>query len=236
MARAPDPEAVRAAADRAEGRAAEGRAADGRAADGADRRLGRGRLSTLDQLPEDAQEDVVWAVTQLNARQRLQADILFELNDRLAAEGVDPISKSAFNRASMKLAAASSRVNEARRIFEGIAPQFTAERVDENTIVIGEFIKLLVFELAQSDGQEIGTKGAMELARAHLAVIQGQKISADRRRQLEEGFKAEAGKAIEKVAAAKGLSVDVQAEMRAALFGVAPAAAAARPEARSGGT
>ena len=168
-------DAVRSAADRAEARAEK-----------RDRPTGRGRLSSIDQLPEEAQEDVIWAVGELNRRQRTQADILFELNDRLGAKGVDPISKSAFNRSSMRLAAMSSRLNEARRIFEGLAPQFTPERVDENTIALGEFIKLLVFELAQNEGETLGTKGAMELARAHLAVIQGQKISTERPHQADE--------------------------------------------------
>lgn len=207
--RPPDPDSVKAAADRAEARA-EGKA---------ERRAGRGHLSSLDLLPEEAQEDVVWAVAQLNARKQTQAEILFEFNDRLAKKGIDGISRSAFNRASVRLAAMSARLNEARRIFEGLAPQFTPERVDENTIALGEFIKLLVFELAQSDGQEIGPKGAMELAKAHLAVIQGQKISADRRTTLETRFKAEAGKALEKAAAAKGLSADTVRTLRAELFG-----------------
>ena len=179
----PSSETVRSAADRAEARS-----------EHRDRPAGRGRLSSIDQLPEEAQEDVTWAVGELNRRQRTQADILFELNDRLTAKGVDPVSKSAFNRTSMRLAAMSSRLNEARRIFEGLAPQFTPERVDENTIALGEFIKLLVFELAQNEGETLGTKGAMELARAHLAVIQGQKISTERRAKLTKSM---AGKLIE---------------------------------------
>lgn len=216
MREAMSPEAVRAAADRAEA------AVDGKR--GAPR-SGRGQLSSIDLLPEEAQEDVVWAVGQLNERKRTQEDIRFEFNDRLAAKGVDPISRSAFNRASMKLAAMSARLAEARRIFEGIAPQFTAERVDENTVALGEFIKLVILELAQSEGGALGPKGAMELAKAHLAVIQGQKISADRRRHLQEDFKAEAAKAIDKAATARGVSAEVRQAMRAELFGLAPPAA-----------
>ena len=217
VGRGPDPEAVRAAADRAE-----------RGPGSRGPHL-RPQLSSIEQLPEEAEEDVVWAVGQLNARSATQADILFEFNDRLAAKGIDPISRSAFNRASLKLAAMSKRLAEARRIFEGIAPQFTPERVDENTVALGEFIKLVVFELTQSEGTAIGPKGAMELAKAHLAVIQGQKISADRRRALEADFKAEAGRAIEKVAAAKGLSSESVTALRAELFGQAmPKAEAAR--------
>lgn len=198
------------AADRAEARA------DGRDA----RRATRGRLSSMDMVPDDAQDDIVWAVGELNKRERTANEILFDLNDRLEAKGVDPISKSAFNRKSVKLAAMSSRLNEARHIFQGLAPQFTADKVDEHTLVLGEFIKLLIFELVQNDGTAIGSKGAMELARAHLAVIQGQKISSERRIKLEADFKAGAAEAIEKVTKARGVSAEVTAELRRELFGV----------------
>lgn len=199
------------AADRAEARA-------DRAS--APRREGRGRLSSMDLLPEEAQEDVLWAVGELNKREKTIDAILFEFNDRLAAKDIDPISRSAFHRKSLKLAAMSNRLNEARHIFQGLAPQFTAEKVDEHTVVLGEFIKLLIFELAQAEGGDLGTKGAMELARAHLAVIQGQKISSDRRAKLEADFKKDAAAAIEKVTKTRGVSAEVAEDLRRQLFNV----------------
>lgn len=183
-------------------------------------REGRGRLSSMDLVPEEGHEDIFWAVGELNKREKSQNEILFELNDRLAAKEIDPISKSAFNRRSVKLAAAMNRLNEARYIFKGIAPQLTAEAVDEHTLALGEFIKTLCFELSQEDAVKIGTKGAMELARAHLAVIQGQKLSSERRTKLEADFKAGAAEAIEKVSKARGVSAEVTAELRRELFGV----------------
>lgn len=186
-----------------------------------ERRAGRGRLSSMDLLPEEAQDDVVWAVGELNKRERTAGDILHDFNGRLIDKGLEPISKSAFNRKSVKLAAMSNRLNEAKHIFAGLAPQFTAEKVDENTLVLGEFIKLLIFEIVQTDGSQMDPKGAMELAKAHLAVIQGQKISSERRAKLQQEFKDEAGKAIDKIAAQKGLSDDVRQDLRRDLFGVA---------------
>lgn len=210
MREGPSHHRVLDAADRAEARADRP----------AERKAGRGRLSSIDLLPEEAQEDVLWAVGELNKRQRTANEILFDLNDRLAVKDIDPISSSAFNRKSIKLAAMSNRLNEARHIFQGLAPQFTAEKVDEHTLVLGKFIKLLIFELVQADGTEIGSKGAMELARAHLAVIQGQKISSERRIRLEADFKAGAAEAIDKVTKARGVSAEVTAELRRELFGV----------------
>lgn len=215
--RAPDPEHVKAAADRAERRAG-----------GGPEPRGRGRLSSIDQLPEEADEDVHWATTELNARKLTQDEIRHELNDRLARKGLDEISRSAFNRRAVKMAALSKRVGEARALFEGLAPQFTAERMDQSTVVIGEFIKLLIFELAQSEGGAIGAKGAMELAKGQLAVIQAQKLSTDRRAKLEAEFKRDASVAIDRVAAAKGLSSEARDALKADFLGIAaptPAAA-----------
>lgn len=185
-----------------------------------ERRAGRGRLSSVDLLPEEAQDDVVWAVGELNKRDKTAAEILHEFNGRLIDKGLEPVSKSAFNRKSMKLAAMSNRLNEARHIFAGLAPQFTAEKVDENTVVLGEFIKLLIFEIVQTEGTQMDPKGAMELAKAHLAVIQGQRISVDRRAALQKEFVKEAGKAIDEVAKQKGLSEEVRRDLRRDLFGV----------------
>lgn len=204
--------------------------AEARADRGPERRQGRGRLSSMDLIPEDGQDDIVWAVAELNKREKTANDILFELNDRLAAKDIDPISKSAFNRKSVKLAAMSNRLNEARHIFTGLAPQFTAEKVDEHTVVLGEFIKLLIFEIVQNEGA-VDPKGAMELAKAHLAVIQGQKISADRRIVLQREFAKGAEKAIDTVAKEKGLSGETVRGIKEKILGLklAPAPAPGAP-------
>lgn len=171
-----------------------------------------GRLSSIDLVPEHAQDEIVWAIGELNQRQRTQADILFELNDRLVTKGVEPISSSAFNRKALKLRAAQIRLAEARHIFTGIADQFTPEKVDENSIVLGEFIKMLVFELAQADAQS--PKGAMELARAFHDTIKGQAMSSARRSKLDEDYKKRTAGALVAVASKAGLSKERVAELR----------------------
>ena len=66
-------------------------------------RPGRGRLSSLDLLPVDAEADVIWAMGELRARKRLQIDILDSFNLRLTTKGLGPISASAFGRAAMRV-------------------------------------------------------------------------------------------------------------------------------------
>lgn len=181
---------------------------------------GRGRLGSLDLLPEECRDDLIWALQELHKRERTQADILFDFNDRIAVKGAGPVSKSAFNRRAMRLAANTRRMDEVRSQYEGLAAMLTPEKVDQTNLVIGEILKTLVFELAEEGSGDRTPKEAMELARAFQATIQGQKISADRRQKLEAEFKEGAGKAIDQVAKARGLSPEVQAAMRAELFGV----------------
>lgn len=180
----------------------------------------KNRLSSIDLVPEEAQDDIVWAIGEINQRQRTQADILFELNSRLVIKGVDPISSSAFNRKALKLRAVQIRLDEARHIFTGIADQFTPDKVDDNSIVLGEFIKMLVFELTQADTAERTPKMAMELARAYHDTVKGQAMSAVRRTKLETEFKAKAEAAIDRVATARGLTPEMKDAFRRELFGV----------------
>lgn len=160
---------------------------------------GRGRLNSLDLLPKEAEEDVIWVCQQLAARERTVSDIHFEFNDKLEAKGLEPVSRSAFYRAAADKAAAQMRMQRAREMFAGIASQFTAEDVDENTVILGEFIKTLIIELVHDGGGNKSPKEAMELARAYHATVAAQKISTDRRVKIEEAAKAKLIKAAEAV-------------------------------------
>jgi len=181
---------------------------------------GRGRLSSIDLLPEEAADDVVWAAQELAARKRTIADIHFEFNDRLEAKGIEPVSRSAFYRSGVRLAAARRRMHEARAMFEGLASQFTAEDVDQNTVILGEFIKTLIVELVGDESGEKTPKQAMELGRAFQATVAAQKISTERRQKIEADFAAKAGKAIEQVAEAKGLTADTVEAIKSKVLGV----------------
>ncbi|MFN4126931.1 phage protein Gp27 family protein [Pannonibacter indicus] len=184
----------------------------------ADRRTGRGRLSSLDLVPEEGRDDVIWALGELNKRERTQADILFELNDRLAVHGIEPISRSAFSRASVRTAHAARRISEARAVFAGIADQFTPESIDENSIVLGEVIKTLILELLDDPDQT--PKGAMELSRAFLATIQGQRMSSDRRQKLQAELAAKTAQAVDRVGQRQGLSAEMVDQIKAQILGV----------------
>jgi len=159
---------------------------------------GRGWLNSIDQLPEEAADDVLWVNQELYARKRDIGDLHLEFNERLAAKGIDPISRTAFYNNSSRVSAAQKRMRQAREMFAGLATEFTAENVDENTVVLGEFIKTLIQELVDDASGLKSPKEAMELARAYQATVMAQKVSTERRQKLQDEAKAQALAAMEK--------------------------------------
>lgn len=190
---------------------------------------GRGRLSWWDTLPEWAEPARLKAAELLNENKLTQLEILDEVNAYLRTlawdEGirsdVPQASRSSLNRMSMKLAAVASRMRDARAMYEGLAAQLDHDTVDENAIVLGEFLKTLILEL-NAEGAAKDTKAAMELARAYLATVQGQKISADRRLKLQKEYEAKTKAVIDRVAKEGGLSADTIAQLRRDFLGVRP--------------
>ncbi|MFT0861740.1 phage protein Gp27 family protein [Ancylobacter sp. G4_0304] len=189
---------------------------------------GRGRLSFWDTLPEWGDEARLWAFEQLAARALTQMEILDGVNERLRTaawqEGITSdipqASRSSLNRLSMRRAATVRRMAEAKALYEGLATQFDHNDVDTSSVVLGEFLKSLVLEIAETDG--VGTKGAMELARAYQSVVSGMKISDDRRRRLQADYDTRTAKVIETAAKEGGLSAAVVAQLRRDFLGVRP--------------
>lgn len=186
----------------------------------------RDRLSSLDQLPDLAQEDVRWALRELNARQRTYEEIRFDLNVRLAAKGLGPISSSAFGRKAIRQKALRHRMDVAREVLAGVA-DLTAGDVDEQTVKIGHIIMMLIAELI-ADGEDREPKEIKAIADAFKAIVTGQKISAERRRKVEAEAeareKAKTAAAVEKVAKEAGLSPEMVAQLRREFLGVRPKA------------
>lgn len=189
-------------------------------------RVTRGRLSSLDLMPEAGQDDIVWAMGELNQRTRTQADILAELNDRLEAKGLDGISKSAFNRKAVSVARAGQRMAESRAIFAGIADYLTPEKIDDGNVALGEFIKTLIAEIVSAN-ETLTPKAAMEVSRAFQSVVAAQNVSFIRRSRAKADEEAQAKKtadAVAKVATEAGLSAERVAQLRRDFLGVRPKA------------
>lgn len=184
----------------------------------AKRRQGRGRLSTIDLLPDEAEDIVAWAFSELRERNRTQQDIHQEFNARLAEIGLGPISFSAFNRHSIRLAAMARRHEEVRAITTALTERLDPGQADDLTIMAAGTIKMLVFELMENGG--VTPKQTMELANALRASVAAATMPLTRRREMEAQFAAQVDQAIDKVRTEKGLTDDQAAYFRREVLGV----------------
>lgn len=187
-------------------------------------RKGRGRLSTLDQLPDEAQPDLLWLNQELRANARPQVELLDIFNARLAAHGLDPISKSTFSRYSVRKAVQFKELDATMRMSRELADMLGADSADKMTITLSNLLQVAAVKLIEAEGSNLAAKDLMELGRAAQAAIAAQKQSADYRRQLEREFAERVEKAAKEVAAAGkalGVSPDAMKTITDILTGIA---------------
>lgn len=184
------------------------------------RREGRGHLSSIDMLPDEAEAAIVWANDQLRERKLPSAVILAEFNEKLADVGIEPISKSAWGRYAVRKAIQFRRLDEIQRMGGELARTMDAKAPDEVTVAVAELLKVAAFEILEEG--DVSTKGIMELSRALQSAVSAQKTSAEYRERLEKEVQArlaEAAKQAGEIGKKKGVSPEALAEINRALMG-----------------
>jgi len=183
-------------------------------------REGRGHLSTIDRLPDEAESAIIWANEQLRDRKLPSAVILAEFNEMLADidPAIKPISKSAWGRYAVRKAIQFRRLDEIQRMGSELARTMDAKAPDEVTIAVAEMLKVAAFELLE--GGELSTKGIMELSRALQSAVSAQKGSAEYREKLEKERDerlAAASKKVGEIGKRNGVSSEAMRQINAAL-------------------
>ena len=186
----------------------------------AKRREGRGHLSSIDMLPDEAEGAIVWANDQLRERKLPIAVILGEFNERLADVGLAPVSKSAFGRYAVRKAIQFRRLDEIQRMGGELARTMDAKAPDEVTVAVAELVKVAAFEILEEG--EVSTSGLMQISRALQSAVAAQKTSAEYRERLEKEVQtrlAEAAKEAGEIGKKKGVSPEALAAINRALMG-----------------
>jgi len=186
-----------------------------------DRRQGRGRLSSIDTLPEEAEEDVVWALEQLRDRKLPQSIIREEFNARLIAKDIEPISKSAFNRYAVRKAIQFRKMDEVRRISSELVETLGTDAPDDVTVLVAEMIKVSMFKILED--KELDPKAIMELSRALQSTVSAQRGSEEYRKQLEKRVAQQLEEAADRAEVKmreEGLPADRIAQLRRDFLGV----------------
>lgn len=180
------------------------------------------RLSSIDLLPPEAEEDIKWAKDELRAKKRLQQDILFDLNHRLILKGIKPISSSAFSRAFLRMQAAIARFEETREIAAVVAEKLEVGAGEDITLMVSELIKTMVYETLEEAGPLRADGGTAEMmanfALALKSAEQSRKLTADMRLGVVRDLEKRAAKAIEAVAKERGLTAETVSSIKQSIL------------------
>jgi hypothetical protein len=184
------------------------------------RRQGRGRLSSLEMLPEEADADLLWLHDELRNGNRPQTAILKDFNARLADRGIGPISKGAFSRYSVRKAREWREYDERLRLSRSLVETMGADGADKMTVAVAERLKMAVDGLL-ADGN-LGPKEIAALARANRAAVSAQRDAMELRRSLEDEQRRkleEVADAVAQVGAKAGISEETMAEINRRIVG-----------------
>ena len=135
-----------------------------------ERREGRGQLSSIDRLPEEAEDIVLWAMGELAERRRPQTHIHAEFNDKLVEIGEGPISWPAFNRRSVKQAILLRRQEESRNFVAALSENADLEAMDDLNLVASQAVSMLALK-ALTSIDEPDAKEVLFLLRKSVVTI-----------------------------------------------------------------
>ena len=189
-----------------------------------ERQQGRGRLSRLDMLPEEADEHLTWLNTEIRANKRPLNELRDVFNVKLVGLGIEPISNGSFSRYAVRKAKQFKELDETLRMSRELAEVLGSDGSDQLTINLSNMLQVAAVKLIEAEGSQLAAKDLMELARAAQAATSAQKQSADYRRMLEREFaqKVEAAKKdIEQIGKKAGVSDEVMQKITNKLAGIA---------------
>jgi uncharacterized protein YejL (UPF0352 family) len=190
--------------------------------------MGRGRLSSFDLLPTEAEGIVAWAAAKLADREKTQTDIYAEFVGKceaLMAEHrgeleFDIPAFSSFNRYSIRQARLSKRLTETREIVAVLAQKHDAKASDDLTIIAGEMIKSVVLHMLGDGADGVAPKELKALADAFRAAQAAQNMSSDRRAKEDAKLAERVTEAVDTVAKAAGMTKETAEKIKSEILGV----------------
>ena len=153
---------------------------------------GRGRLSTIDALPEDIRVRLNAA---LRERRLTQRQIVDHFNELLSERGEARISKSSLNRYATYIEARGAMMREAREAAEALVGGLS-EQKDKGDLgrAVSEMVKTLAMDIVLKHGDDgpIDVGLLKNLAQIVERVERAAKLGVDRELRIKEEIAAEA--------------------------------------------
>lgn len=189
---------------------------------------GRGRLSSFETLPTEADAIVAWAAGELADRDKTQTEIYAEFVTKCQALMAEHRGElefkipafSSFNRFSLRQARLSRRLDQTREIVAVLAEKHDAKASDDLTIIAGEMIKSVVLHMLGDAADGIAPKQLKELADAFRSAQAAQNLSSARKTKETAQLQEKLGEAVDAVAKAKGLTAETAEQIKSEILGV----------------
>jgi len=171
------------------------------------RRKGRGRLSSIDMLPESCDEDVRWLHDALAARKLPQTEILRQFNALIAARGQDAISVGAFSRYSVAKVAYDRKLEAGNKITQIALARFAGGDRSEQIVAATELVKCLLVETMIGDEaptlKDLNNAALVLNRLSRTAIVEGEAKRREAKLQREEDAATAAQEKAEREEAAK---------------------------------
>lgn len=180
------------------------------------KRQGRGRLSSIDLIPEDIRLKLNAA---LRDRTLTQKQILDAINPLLYSRGHDPISKSAINRYSMQIEEKGAMMREAREAADRLVGGLGEYKGTDLGRALTEMVKTLSFDLVINGG-EVDVNTLNKVALIAQRIERASKISLERENELRRRVLEEAADTVSESKAVGGLSDEAVELIRQNILGV----------------
>ncbi|MEZ5790488.1 MAG: phage protein Gp27 family protein [Nitratireductor sp.] len=184
-------------------------------------RQGRGKLHTIDMLPDECDADITWLSAELREGKRLQIDLLAEFNARLADRGIGSISKSSFSRYTVRKAMAFRELDRYQRLSTELAGVMKANSSEATTVALSELGKVRAFELLEEGG--LNSTDILNLQRSNREASGATKLALAERREREKEFREKvnaAAKDIKAIGEAGGVSQETLDKITRRLTGM----------------
>ncbi len=179
------------------------------------KRQGRGRLSTIDLLPEDIRLRLNAA---LREKRLTQQQILDAINPLLEERGAKQISKSSLNRYSMQIEERGAMMREAREAANALVGGLGEQKGTDLGRAVTEMVKTLTFDLVAGGG-ELDVDTLNKVALVAQRIERASKISIEREAAIKKQAQEEALAAIEESGKDKVLTAERIREIKE-MFGL----------------
>ncbi|MEA3264180.1 MAG: phage protein Gp27 family protein [Pseudomonadota bacterium] len=145
----------------------------------------RPKPSSIDQLPDECEEDIVWANRELAGRSMPQTQILEEFNQRIAAKGCKPISKGSFSRHSVEQARLRQDVNVELKLLD-VAIEMFPDLKHDLTALAREILKIRLVIAAANPNSSSKGLNAIGLNAKRALEMQLAEAEAERRKEQDK--------------------------------------------------